>query len=46
LKIAFLDFPTINASLDYMEIHLSPDQEAHLAAPAANAGRRADELVV
>ncbi len=28
-----------------MEIHLSPDQEAYLAALAASAGRRADELV-
>ena len=42
---AFLDSPTINATLDYMEIHLSPDQEAHLAALAASVGRPADELV-
>lgn len=42
---AFLDSPTVNATLDYMEIHLSPDQEAHLSALAARAGRRADELV-
>jgi Arc/MetJ-type ribon-helix-helix transcriptional regulator len=28
-----------------MEIRLSPDQEAHLAALAASAGRNADELV-
>jgi len=44
-KIAFLDSATVNATLDYMEIHLSPDQEARLAALAASAGRRADELV-
>jgi predicted transcriptional regulator len=28
-----------------MEIHLSPDQEAHLAALAASVGRPVDELV-
>jgi hypothetical protein len=28
-----------------MEIHLPPDQEAHLAALAASAGRSADEIV-
>jgi len=28
-----------------MKIHLSPDQEAHLAALAASVGRPADELV-
>ena len=37
--------PTIDATLDYMEIRLSPDQEAHLAALAASVGRPADELV-
>ncbi|MFZ3238456.1 MAG: hypothetical protein WA417_10900 [Stellaceae bacterium] len=31
--------------MDYMEIHLSPDQEAHLAVLAASTGRRTDELV-
>ena len=31
--------------MDYKEIHLSPDQEARLAALAASVGRRADELV-
>jgi hypothetical protein len=28
-----------------MEIHLAPDQEAHLAALAASAGRSPDEIV-
>jgi Arc/MetJ-type ribon-helix-helix transcriptional regulator len=28
-----------------MEIHLSPDQEAHIAALAASSGRSIDELV-
>jgi hypothetical protein len=28
-----------------MEIHLAPDQEAHLAALAASAGRSMDEIV-
>ena len=42
---ALLDSPMINATLDYMKIHLSPDQEAHLAALAASVGRPADELV-
>ena len=36
---------TLNATLDRMEIHLPPDQEAHLAALAASAGRSPDDLV-
>jgi hypothetical protein len=43
--IAYLDSSTVNATLDHMEIHLAPDQEAHLAALAARAGRSTDELV-
>jgi hypothetical protein len=43
--IGDLDTPPGAATFDDMEIRLAPDQEAHLAALAARAGRSAAELV-
>lgn len=40
-----LNCSAANATLDRMEIHLPPDQEAHLAALAASAGRSTGDLV-
>jgi len=42
---SYLDTSPGDATLDGMEIRLAPDQEAHLAALAARAGRSAAELV-
>ena len=42
---SYVDTSPGDATLDRMEIRLAPDQEAHLAALAASAGRSAAELV-
>lgn len=42
---ACLDSSSCDAKLKSMEIRLSPDQEAHLAALAAYSGRSAGEIV-
>ncbi len=43
--IASLDSAGGDATVAGMEIHLPPDQEAHLAALAASAGRSPDDIV-
>jgi predicted transcriptional regulator len=43
--IDFLDLLVQRCYVNGMEIRLSPDQEAHLAALASSAGRSADEIV-